>query len=66
MRKDFNISGKLTIQIDFDITAENEEQALREAREKIKDFYHLDNIGAPYHVPINGAEFDLDANEYDD
>jgi hypothetical protein len=41
----YNISGSITIYLDFDIESDSEEQAFNDAVNELKDFYHLDSKG---------------------
>lgn len=61
---EFNIYGKISFSVDFDIEADNETEALAKATERIMDYYHLDVRNA-YHTK-NAVVVSIDANEYDE
>lgn len=62
--KTYNIWGKFTVDVDFNIEAENEMDAEKKARQMIKDRYNLDAIG-DLHVK-NNIEFQLNIDEEDE
>lgn len=64
MEKDFQVYGTITIQVELDITAESEEDAVAQAIEALRDDYNLDVIGYS-HIPED-VELDLTAIEYDE
>jgi hypothetical protein len=64
MEKEFQVYGTITIQVEFDITAESEEDAVAQAIEAMKDDYNLDVIG--YSHNPEDVEIDLTAIEYDE
>jgi predicted small metal-binding protein len=47
---EFNIYGKITFDVDFDIQAENEEEAIKKAVDQLKDYYRLDVKGAEHNI----------------
>lgn len=59
MEENFNICGKITLNIDFDIYGINEQDALNKAKELLDDFYRLNTSGS-YH---DNFELDIDACE---
>lgn len=61
---EYNINGTISFDISIDIEASSEEEALKKAKEQLKDYYHLDVIGAN-HFPEK-VEMDLYAEEYED
>lgn len=64
MEKEFQVYGTITIQVELDITAESEEDAVAQATEAMKDDYNLDVIG--YSHNLEDVEIDLTAIEYDE
>jgi hypothetical protein len=64
MEKEFQVYGTITIQVELDITAESEEDAVAQAIEAMKDDYNLDVIG--YSHNPEDVEIDLTAIEYDE
>lgn len=62
MEKEFQVYGTITIQVELDITAESEEDAVAQAIEAMKDDYNLDVIG--YSHNPEDVELDLTAIEY--
>lgn len=61
---EFNIYGKITFDVDFDIQAENEQEAIKKAIEQLKDYYRLDVKGAE-HI-TESVDIDIYAAEYED
>ena len=61
---EFNIYGKITFDVDFDIQAENVEDSKKKAVDQLKDFYRLDVKGADHN--IESVNIDIDAVEYED
>lgn len=61
---EFNIQGKVSFEVDFDIEANSEEEAIELAKERIIDNYSLDSHGDLHN--IGSEKFDLDAGEYED
>jgi hypothetical protein len=64
MEKEFQVYGTITIQVEFDITADSEEDAVAQAIEAMKDDYNLDVIG--YSHNPEDVEIDLTAIEYEE
>ena len=64
MEKEFQVYGTITIQVELDITASSEEDAIEQAKEILKDDYNLNVIGY-HHVPED-VEIELTAIEYND
>ncbi len=64
MEKEFQVYGTITIQVQFDITADSEEDAVAQAIEAMKDDYNLDVIG--YSHNPEDVELDLTAIEYEE
>lgn len=62
--KKYNIWGEFTVDVDFNIEAENEKDAEKKAKEMIKDRYNLDSIG-DIHV-VKKVDFELNIDEEDD
>ena len=58
---EFQVYGKITIDVTIDIDADSEEEALAKATEELKDYYHLNVVNA-YHDDV---KIDLDATEYE-
>jgi len=65
MEKEFQVYGTITIQVELDITASSEEDAIEQAKEILKDDYNLNVIGY-HHVPEDDVEIELTAIEYND
>lgn len=61
---DFCVSGKVTFDIEFDIKANSEEEAIEQAKKAIIDYYHL-NVNGAMHDP-DYVKVDIDATEYED
>ncbi len=61
---EFSIQGKISFEVEFDIEANSEEEAIKLAIEELKDYYHLNVINAQH--DINSIRFDLNACEYED
>lgn len=64
MEKDFQVYGTITIQVELDITAESEEEAIEKAKEQFISDYNLDVNG--YSHIVGDEEIDLTAIEYDE
>jgi hypothetical protein len=64
MKKTFNIEGKISFNVDFDIEAVTEEEAVAKAIERLKDYYRLNVSGADH--KLDSVKFDLDGYEYDE
>jgi predicted small metal-binding protein len=65
MEKEFQVYGRITIDVELDVIASSEEEAIKQAIQSIKDGHHLDVIGAD----IQGSQVDytdLSAIEYED
>ena len=62
MEKEFQVYGTITIQVELDINANTEEEAIEKAKEQFKDDYNLDVSGYS-HTP-GEEEFDINAIEY--
>ena len=58
---EYEISGKITLDVVFDIEAENYQDAINKAIEQLKDYYHLNVIDA-YH---NKDDVDIDLNAFE-
>lgn len=60
----YNIWGKVTFDVDFEIEAKNETEARKIAKERINDMYHLDSVGA-LHSPksVTHGWYTDDVNE---
>ena len=65
---EYEISGKITLDVVFDIEAENYQDAINKAIEQLKDYYHLNVIDAyhnkddgliPYKYTFNCENFEL-------
>ena len=62
--KDYNITGTLTIDFDFNISEYiNQEEALAEAREMLEDYFRLKSSGHGYFDPNTDVKLELDAQE---
>jgi hypothetical protein len=59
--KAFNVWGRISFTINLNIEAENEEDAIIEAKERLTDFYHLDSHGSP-HNPNETVDFKIYAD----
>jgi hypothetical protein len=64
MEKEFQVYGTITIQVELDIVANSEEEAIELVKEQLKDDYNLDVHGYS-HTP-GEEEIDLTAIEYND
>lgn len=62
---EFQVYGKITINVELDIEAATEEEAIQKATESLKNDYNLDTIGYN-HNPDTDVELDLNAIEYED
>ena len=62
--KEYSVNGTITFEVDLDIKANSEEEAIELAKEQLLDFYSLNCHGAD-HDP-NEVKLDLDAIEYED
>lgn len=51
----YNVWGRFTIEVNFNIESENQESANKKAIFFINDMYHIDCYGA-YHDPKNGVD----------
>ena len=65
MEKEYRVYGTITIQVELDINANSEEEAIKQAKEILKDDYNLNVIGY-HHIPDEDIELDLTAIEYDE
>jgi hypothetical protein len=65
MEKEFQVYGTITIQVELDINANSEEDAIEQAKEILKDDYNLNVIGY-HHVPEDDVEIELTGIEYND
>ncbi len=59
--KDYNIYGKIELDIDFTIEAESEQEAEEKAKEWIIDYHRLD-----MDTYIEDYELNISAQEYED
>jgi hypothetical protein len=64
MEKEYQVYGTITIQVELDITASSEEEAIEKAKEQFTDDYGLDVNG--YSHMVGTEEMDLTAIEYDE
>ncbi len=64
MEKEFQVYGTITIQVELDIEANSEEEAIEKAKEQFKDDYNLE-VNGYHHVP-GEEEIELTAIEYND
>jgi hypothetical protein len=62
---EFQVYGKITVNVELDIEAATEEEAIQKATESLKDDYNLNIIGYN-HDPKTDVELDLTAVEYED
>lgn len=60
----FNITGKVSFYVDFDIEAESEIAAIKEATERIKDYYRL-NVSNAMHSYSGKPDIEIDAEVND-
>jgi hypothetical protein len=65
MEKEFQVYGTITIQVELDVVANSEEEAIELVKEQFKDDYNLDVHGYA-HNPEDGVEIELTAIEYND
>lgn len=63
MEKQFNVYGKIVINVELDVDAVTEEDAIKKAIEKFKQSYNLHVIG--YEHEPEEVEYKLNAVEYD-
>lgn len=61
---EYNIQGEVKFNVDFDVEANSEEEALELAKEALRDFYSLDIVNANHDV--DSIKFNLNAGEYED
>ena len=61
---EYNIQGKVSFNINFDVEANSEKEAFELAIEELRDYYHLNVINAQH--DINSIKYDLDICEYED
>jgi hypothetical protein len=64
MEKEFNVYGKIVINVEIDVNALTEEDAIKKAIENFKQSYNLHVIGL-HHEPEE-VEYKLNAVECDD
>lgn len=62
--KTFNIWGRFEVDVDFDVEAKNEKDAIKKAKQMITDAYHLDAVGG-LHVS-KSTSFSLLIDEEDE
>lgn len=65
MEKEFNVYGTITIQVELDVVANSEEEAIELVKEQFKDDYNL-NVHGYHHEPDKDVDLDLTAIEYED
>ena len=61
---EFNITGKISFYVDFDITAESEKEALENAIDRLKDYYRLD-VSNAMHSECGTPDIDVDVELID-
>lgn len=59
MRKEFEVTGKITIHVSLDVEAETEDEAVHKAQEQFEDYFHLNTSN---HMN-EGVDINLDAIE---
>ena len=60
---EYNITGKISFDVDFDIISENNvEEVIQTAKAMLASYYHLD-VNNAYH---NNHSIDIDAIEYEE
>lgn len=64
-KKEFQVTGTITIEYTIDVEADSEEQAEKEAIDIVSDMYHLNVIGA-YHNKDTDVKIDAFASEYEE
>jgi len=64
MEKEFQVYGTITIQVELDIEANSEEEAIEKAKEQFTDDYNIDVHG--YSHNPEEVEIELTAIEYND
>ena len=65
MEKEFNVHGKIVINVELDIEATSEEDAIKKAIEDFKDAYNLEVHG--YYHQVDQVEYDdIHAIEYEE
>ena len=60
---EFCIYGNINFNVEFDIEAENEEQALKAAKEKLMDYYHLNVVNAVHNT--KSVQVNINADKYE-
>lgn len=60
----YSVCGKISFNVDFEIEADSEEEAVQKAKEMIEDYYHFNSIGSPYQDESE-VKFNLDVYEYE-
>lgn len=61
---EFSIVGTISFDVDFDIEASSEEEAIKIAKEQLMDYYRL-NVSNAEH-DMESVEINIDAIEYED
>lgn len=65
MEKEFNVYGKIVINVELDVKATSEEDAIKKAIEDFKDAYNLEVHG--YYHQVDEVEYDdIHAIEYEE
>lgn len=62
---EFQVYGKITINVELDIETATEEEAIQKATKSLKDDYNLNVIGYN-HNPETDVDMDLEVIEYED
>ena len=60
---EYNVYGTVTLDINIDIEATSEEEAVEKIKKELIDYYHLNSIGEPY---VEKSEIKLNTIEYED
>jgi hypothetical protein len=60
---EFYIYGNVNFNVEFDVEAENEEQALEIAKDRLMDYYHLNVVNAVHST--KSVQVNINANEYE-
>jgi hypothetical protein len=60
---EFYIYGNISFNVEFNVEAENEEQALKIAKDELIDYYHLDVVNAVHST--ESVQVNVNADKYE-